>query len=100
MHSSQGCCALSSWREHSRCSQLAVLLCGAEAFKVAVLITVQRLCVAPDDDGDFYGSSSGSVRVELATGAFATGCVHFAHLRCARPHISQLTRPVRTPLAS
>ena len=65
MHSSQGCCALSSWREHSRCSQLAVLLCGAEAFKVAVLITVQRLCVAPDDDGDFYGSSSRSVPVEL-----------------------------------
>ena len=100
MHYSQGSCALSEWREHSRSSKRAVPLRGAQAFKVTVLLTAQRLCVAPDDDGDFYGSSSGSVRVELATGALATGCMHFAHLRCARPHISRLTRPVCTPLAS
>ena len=76
------------------------LLRGAQDFIVTALLTVQRLCMAPADDGQFYGSSSPSVQVELATGAFATGCVHFAHLRCARPHISRLTRPVRTPLAS
>ena len=51
MHSSQGCCALSSWREHSRCSQLAVLLCGAQALQVMVLLMAQHLCMAPDDDG-------------------------------------------------
>ena len=100
MHYSQGCCALSAWREHSRRTQLAVPLRGAQALEVTVLLTAQRLCTAPDDDGELYRSSSCSIEVELASGAFATVCVHFEHLCCVRPHISRLTRPVRTPLAS
>jgi len=51
MHYFQGCCALSAWREHSRGSKLAVLLRGAQAFKVAVLLKAQRLCMAPADNG-------------------------------------------------
>ena len=88
MHYSQVCCALSAWREHSRGLQLVVPLRGAQAFNVTVLLTVQRLCVAPADNGEFYGSSSSDVQVELASGAFATACVHFAHLCCARPHLA------------
>ena len=88
MHYLLGCCAVSSWRQHSRSSKRVVLLFGAQAFQVTVLLTAQGLCMAPADDGQFYGSSSPSVQVELATGAFATGCVHFAHLRCARPHLA------------
>ena len=85
---SQGCCALSLWREHSRSSKLATLLRGAQAFIVTVLLKARGLCMAPADDGVIYGSSSSTIRVELATGAFATGCEHFAHLRCARPHLA------------
>ena len=68
MHYSQGCCALSAWREHSRGSKLVVPLRGAQALHVAVLLTAQRLCMASDDDGDFYGSSSSSIQVAPAPG--------------------------------
>jgi hypothetical protein len=88
MHYSQGCCALSAWREHSRSSKRVVLLRGAQDSIVTVLLTARGLRMAPDDDGQFYGSSSSTIRVELASGAFAPACVHFAHLRCARPHLA------------
>ena len=77
-----------------------VLLRGAQDFIVTVLLTMRGLRMAPDDNGELYGSSSSTIRVELPSGAFATACVHVAHLRCVRPHISRLTRPVRAPLAS
>ena len=88
MHYFQGCCALSSRREHSRSSKRVVLLRGARDSIVTVLLTARGLRMAPDDDGQFYGSSSSDVQVELASGAFATACVHFAHLCCARPHLA------------
>jgi len=88
MHYLHGCCALSSWREHSRSSKLATLLRGAQAFKVAVLLTAHRLCMAPADDGTFYGSSSSTIRVELASGAFAPACVHVAQFCCDRLHLA------------
>ncbi len=88
MHSSQGCCALSSWREHSRSLQRVVSLRGAQAFRVAVLLSAQPLCMAPADDVDFYGSSSRSIPVELSSGAFAIDCVHFAQFCCARLHLA------------
>jgi hypothetical protein len=69
MHYSQGCCAVLSWREHSRSSQLVALLRGAQDFIVTVLLTVQRLCMAPADDGEIFGSSSSHVQVELCSGA-------------------------------
>ena len=88
MHYSQGCCALSAWREHSRGSKLVVPLRGAQAFKVTVLLKAQRLCMASADDVTIYGSSSSSIRVELAPGAFALACVHFAHFCCVRLHLA------------
>ena len=79
---------LFSWREHSRCSKRVVLLRGAQALKVAVLLAAQSLCMAAADNGYFYGSSSCSLPVELHRVRFATACVRIAQIRCARLHLT------------
>jgi hypothetical protein len=46
-------------------SKLADLLRGAQVLQITVLLTAQSLCVAPADNGFFYGSSSSTIQVEL-----------------------------------